>query len=219
LQLLREESAAFSTLGNDFMNSEMKQLQQTINKLEQRLYARQLRRDPAPYLVIRNNTKSTWQNIFIHYWSTCGMEGNNIKAGSTLRLYKGGGLEKNQVMLVTTTQGGRDRLGTTESVLAYKSALLSRDRLITMEDIRAFCHYQLGNRVKSIEVQKGIMVHPDQLQGFVKTIDVVIGIHRAAYEEMMEKGEIPFWKDNLKLLLEEKSAALLPYRIFIQQVV
>ena len=218
LQLLRDESAAFSSLGNDFMNSEMKQLQQIINKLEQRLYSRQLRRDPTPYLVIRNNKKSSWQNIFIRYWSTCGLEGNNIKAGSTMRMYKGGGIEKNQITLVTTTQGGRDRLGTTESVLAYKSALLSRDRLITMEDIRAYCHYQLGDRVKHIEVQKGIMVHPDQDQGFVKTIDVVIGIHRVAYDEMMEKGEIPFWKDNLRLLLEEKSAALLPFRIFIQQV-
>ena len=217
LQLLRDESAAFSTLGNDFMNTEMRQLQQIINKLEQRLFARQLRRDPTPYLVIRNNTRSSWQNIFIHYWSTCGTEGNNIKAGATLRQYKGGGIEKNQVLLVTTTQGGRDRMGTTESILAYKSALLSRDRLITMEDIRAFCHYQLGERVKNIEVKKGVMVHPDQLQGFVKTIDVTIGIHRAAYDEMMEKGEIPFWKDNLKLLLEEKSAALLPYRVFIQQ--
>lgn len=217
LQLLRDESAAFSTLGNDFMNSEMKQLQQIINKLEQRLFSRQLNREQIPYLIIRNNTKSAWQNIFIHFWSTCGMEGNNIKAGSTLRLYKGSGIEKNQITLVTTSQGGRDRLGTTESVLAYKSALLSRDRLITMEDIRAFCHYQLGERVKSIEVQKGIMVHPDQLQGFVKTIDITIGIHRSAYDEMMERGEIAFWKDNLKLLLEEKSAALLPYRVFIQQ--
>lgn len=134
-----------------------------------------------------------------------------------MRLYKGSGIEKNQVLLVTTTQGGRDRLGTAESVLAYKSALLSRDRLITTEDIKAFCHYQLGEKVKNIEVGKGIMVHPDQQQGFVKTIDVTIGIHRSAYDEMMEKGEIPFWKDNLKLLLEEKSAALLPYRIFIQQ--
>jgi len=75
LQLLRDESAAFSSLGNDFMNSEMKQLQQIINKLEQRLYSRQIRRDPTPYLVIRNNKTSTWQNIFVHYWSTCGMEG------------------------------------------------------------------------------------------------------------------------------------------------
>ncbi len=217
LQLLRDESAAFSTLGNDFMNSEMKQLQQIINKLEQRLFARQLHREQTPYLIIRNNRKSSWQNIFIRYWSTCGTEGNNIKTGSTMRLYRGSGIEKNQVLMVTTTQGGRDRLGTAETVLAYKSALLSRDRLITMEDIKTFCHYQLGERVKNIEVQKGIMVHPDQQQGFVKTIDVTIGIHRSAYDEMMERGEISFWKDNLKLLLEEKSAALLPYRVFIQQ--
>ena len=69
LQLLRDESAAFSTLGNDFMSGEMKQLQQIINKLEQRLYSRQLRREHTPYLVIRNNTNKPRQNIFVRYWS------------------------------------------------------------------------------------------------------------------------------------------------------
>ena len=34
---------------------------------------------------------------------------------------------------------------------------------------------------------------------------------------MQEKGEVNFWIDNLKLLLEEKSVALLPYRVFIEQ--
>jgi len=217
LQLLRDESAAFSTLGNDFMNSEMRQLQQIINKLEQRLFSRQLQREQTPYLVIRNNSKTPWQNIFIRYWSTTGTEANNIKAGSSLRLYKGSGLENNQVLLVTTTQGGRNKLGNNDSVLAYKSALLSRDRLITEADIRAFCHYQLGDRVKKIAIQKGIMIHPDQQQGFVRTIDIKIGIHRKSYGEMLEKGEISFWKDNLKLLLEERSVALLPYRVFIDE--
>src|SRR4029077_10281333 len=102
-----------------------------------------------------------------------------------------------------------NKLGTTETVFAYKSALLSRDRLITPEDIKTFCHYQLGERVKKIDIQKGIMIHPDQQQGFIKTIDVMIGINRKAYDEMLEKGEIGFWTDNLKLLLEEKSVSLL----------
>ncbi len=34
---------------------------------------------------------------------------------------------------------------------------------------------------------------------------------------MMEKGELDFWKENLKLLLEEKSISLFPYRVFIQK--
>ena len=219
LQLLRDESAAFSTLGNDFMNTEMRQLQQIINKLEQRLSARQLRREQTPYLVIRHDGKGSWKNIFIKYWSTAGEDGNNVKAGSFLHPYKDGGLTNNQVQLVTTSQGGRNRLGTADSVLAYKSALLSRDRLITPEDIKAFCHYQLGQqRVKKISVDKGILIHPGQQQGFVRTIDVTIDIERFAYEEMLEKGEIAFWKDQLKQLLEQRSTALLPFRVFIQRM-
>jgi hypothetical protein len=217
LQLLRDESAAFSTLGNDFMSGEMKQLQQIINKLEQRLFSRQLQREHTPYLLIRSKTNNQRQNIFIRYWSTGGTEANNIKAGTNLRLYKGTGVENSQLTLVTNTVGGRDKLGTTETVFAYKSALLSRDRLITPEDIKTFCHYQLGERVKKVDIQKGIMIHPDQQQGFLKTIDVVIGINRKAYDEMKEKGEVEFWIENLKLLLEEKSVSLLPYRVFIQQ--
>ena len=217
LQLLREESAAFSTLGNDFMSGEMKQLQQIINKLEQRLFSRHMKKEQTPYLVIKNNSDVQRQNISVRYWSSAGTEANNIKSGTPLRLYKGTGVEYNQATLVTTSIGGRDKLGTEETVIAYKSALLSRDRLITTEDIKTYCYFQLGERVKSIDVQKGIMIHSDQQQGFVKTLDVVIAIHRKAFDEMMEKGELEFWKDNLKLLLEEKSMALFPYRVFIEK--
>jgi hypothetical protein len=195
----------------------MKQLQQIINKLEQRLFSQQLTREQIPYLVIRNNSNARWQNVFINYWSTCGAEANNIKAGNALRVYKGSSLRNNQVLLVTTTIGGRDRLSTTESVLAYKSALLSKERIITTEDIKAFCHFKLGEKVRKIEVKKGIMVHPDQQRGFMKTIDVEIEIKKKDYQEMVENGEVNFWVDSLQLLLEEKSSALLPYRVIIQQ--
>jgi hypothetical protein len=217
IQLLRDESAAFSTLGSDFINSEMKQLRQIINKLEQRLYSRQQQRDETPYLVIRNNSKKPWQNIFVRHWSTCGAGGNNIKSGSLIRLYKGGGLQNNQLLLISTTLGGRDRLNVTDRVLAYKSALLSRDRIITAEDIKTFCHYQLGQCIRKIDVLKGVQSYPDQQQGFARTIDVCIDIERNAYDEMLQRGEIAFWKDNLKLLLEEKSAALTPFRVFIRE--
>lgn len=220
LQLLRDESAAFSKLGNDFMNTEMRQLQQIINKLEQRVSARQLGDSPTPYLVIRQDSKGSWATMFIKYWSTAGEGGNNVKAGSLLRQYKDGGVANSQIQLVTTSQGGRDRLGTADSVLAYKSALLSRDRLITPEDIKAFCHFQLGkDRVRKISVGKGVLIHPGEEMGFGRTIDVTIDVDRYAYEEMLEKGEVVFWADKLKQLLEERSSALMPFRVFIQQAV
>ena len=217
VQLLRDESAAFSAIGNDFMNNEMKQLQQVINKLEQKIFSTQLQREQTPYLIIRNNEKTPWKNIFIRYWSTCGIDANNIKAGSTLMQYKGSDFKNSSALLVSTSVGGHNKLSSTESVFAFKSALLSRDRLITPEDIKAFCYYQLGERVRKIDIGKGVMIHPDERKGFMKTIDVLIDINRKEYDEMVNNGEVNFWIDNLKLLLEEKSAGLLPYRIFIKQ--
>jgi len=126
-------------------------------------------------------------------------------------------VQNNEAVFVTATQGGRGKLGTAQSILAYKSAVLSKGRLITTEDIRSFCHYQLGECVSSIEVAKGVMIHPDQQQGFVKTLDVRIKLAKKNYDMMKEKGEIAFWMENLKIMLEEKSVTLFPYRVFIEQ--
>src|SRR5690606_3786424 len=57
LQLLRDESAAFSIMDNDFVNREVTNLQQVMNKLEQKLYSRQAQQGSSPYLVIRHNQK------------------------------------------------------------------------------------------------------------------------------------------------------------------
>lgn len=216
-QLLRDESAAFSILGNEFMASEIKQLQQILNKLEQRLLTRQLHGDQVPYLVIRNEKKQTRNTLFVKYWSTNGEEGNGIKAGTPLQLYKSQDVDTGRLLLITTTRGGRNRLGTTDTLLAYKSALLSKDRLITTEDIKAFCHYQLGSGVKYIEVKKGVMIQPASNGGFSKTMDIFIEMHKKAYQEAAEKGELNFWQENMKEMIEKRSATLLPFRVFIQQ--
>ncbi len=219
VQLLQDETVAFSALGSDFMNQEMKQVQQTINKLEQRLVSGQQVKEQVPYLMVRNNGKTPWQNIFLKYWSTCGADANHIRSGSRLKQYKGAYVQHHQAVLVTTTQGGRNKMGATESIDAYKSALLSRDRIITTEDIKAFCKYQLGKRVNDIIVRKGVMIHPDQQAGYMKTVDVVLQIDRKEFELMKENGEISFWKENLTIMLKEKSVTLLPYRVFIEESV
>jgi hypothetical protein len=217
LQLLRDDSAAFSMLGKDFVNNTLKELQQSLNKLEQRLFSRQWHRGQTPYLVIRNPQKKPLHQLFVKYWSTLGAAANNIKAGTLLQLYKGGALQNNQAILVTTAQGGRNKLSTTESMLAYKSALLSKERLVTAEDIKAFCHYQLGGRIKDIHIQKGVTIQTGRKHGFCRTLDVLIGIPQKELLLMKENGELGFWTDNLKLLLEERSASLVPYRVFFNE--
>lgn len=216
LQLLRDESAAFSAMNHDFIKNEIIQLRQTINKLEKKMHSKQILRETTPYLIVHNNKKRPSQNLSVNYWSTHGKQGNQIKAGTRIQLYRGTLVNNNQAQLVSTTLGGRNNLSTTETVLAFKSALLSRERIITTEDIKAFCHYQLGNIVKKVDVKKGMNIPSGLQQGYESTIDVTISLHAQDYADLEQKDECRFWEANLTLLLEGKSAALMPFRVIIQ---
>lgn len=217
IQLLRDESAAFARLGKDFIAGEVKQLQQIINKLEQQMLQRQLVSERVPYLLIRKEKVEEVQHIFLRYWSVTGKMGNDIKAGTALMPYRSGALDHSKVFLVTISQGGRDRLSAADSITAYKSAVLSKDRIMSMEDVRLYCLRELGEKVSDIRIEKGVMVSLDEAQGFAKTIDVRIRLHRKDYAEAREKNELVIWEQGLAQQLVQRSLSLIPYRIFIEE--
>ncbi|NII28416.1 hypothetical protein HB364_25260 [Pseudoflavitalea sp. X16] len=218
IQLLSDESAAFAVLGREFMAGEMKQLQQLIYKLEQQLQNRQLHREHTPFLVVRPTGTEKINNLLITFWSTGGSQGNQVKAGTSLQTYKtADGYHHQDIILVSGTVGGRDRLSAAESITAYKSALLSRDRLVSLEDIKLFCQLQLGNKAQKVQVEKGVMVAQQVAQGFARTIDVRIVLSRKDYLDAQEKNQLTFWKEDLVLQLSKKSAGLTPFRVFIEE--
>ncbi len=217
IQLLRDESASFAMLGKDFIAGEIKLLQQTVNKLEQQMLSLNPATEKASYLIVRGSSKPAIRNLLVNYWSVAGSNANDIKAGTHLMPYKTAGVDHNRTQLITATTGGRARLGSAESIVAYKSAVLSRERIISQEDVRLFCALQLGNTVENVTVRKGVMIAADNLQGYKKTVDVHISLERKAYEEAAEKGELDYRKQMLNMQLTERSATLLPYRIFFDE--
>ncbi len=217
VQLLSDEGAAFSVLGRSFLTGELKQLQQIIYKLEQQMINRDLNREFTPFLVIRKETNEAISNLIIKYWSTCGEKGNDIKAGTSMQVYHTNSPYHTTCTLVTTTMGGRNRLSASESITAYKSALLSRDRLISLEDIKIFCRLQMGAMARQIQVAKGVMVPRQVSQGFTRTIDVTIRLNRKDYMDAQDKNQLSYWKESLVQQLTERSAGLTPFRVFIEQ--
>lgn len=217
IQLLSDEGAAFSVLGRSFLSSELEQLQQIIYKLEQQMVEQEGKREYTPFLILRKEKNADLNNITVNYWSTSGDEGNDIKAGTALQTYHSEAMFEGGAALVTTSIGGRNRLSASESITAYKSALLSRDRLISMEDIKNFCRLQLGKNAQQVTVKKGVMIPRELSQGFTRTIDVTITMNRKDYMDAQEKNQLPYWKESLVLKLADKSAALTPFRVFIEQ--
>jgi hypothetical protein len=108
-------------------------------------------------------------------------------------------------------------LSASESITAYKSALLSRDRLVSMEDIKLFCQLQLGKNAQKVKVEKGVMVAQQVSHGFARTIDVRIVLSRKDYLDAQEKNQLTYWKEDLVLQLSKKSAGLTPFRVFIEE--
>lgn len=216
VHLLREETAAFSILGNDFLQNEMTALQQTINKLEQQITNKQLLKGNTPYLVINNKKKDTRQTVFVKFWSSNGADANLIKAGTPLNIYSSSQFESGAAKLITTTQGGRNKLSDAEKVLAYKSALLSKQKLVTNEDIAAFCRLRLAFTGAEVQIRKGMDVMAGQWNGLTRTLDVTILLSQKDLSKLQEKGTIEFWQNDVQTAIDQHSNFFMPVRVFIK---
>lgn len=218
VQLLRDESAAFSKLGKDLISQEIKSLQQSIAKIEQ-LVGETTSNQSAytPYLMVRNPRQTSSKFLYIQYWSTNGYAANGLRPGTRLQPYKTGSVNHSSVFLLTNTQSGRNRLSQADAVVAYKYALLSKDRIMSRNDIALYCRLFLGAAVEAVNVDKGFMISAETTKGFMKTIDVTITMKRKAFIEAQEKDEVGQWEKELALQLIERSMAFIPYRVFIRE--
>jgi hypothetical protein len=216
VHLLREETAAFSILGNDFLQNEMTTLQQTINKLEQQITNKQLLKGNTPYLVINNKKKDARQTVYVKFWSSNGADANLLKAETPLNVYNSSLFESGATKLVTTAHGGRNKLSDAEKVLAYKSALLSKQKLVTNEDIAAFCKLRLAFTGAEIQIQKGMDVMAGQWNGLTRTLDVNILLSQKDLVRLQEKGTIEFWQNDLHTAIAQHSNFFMPVRVFIK---
>jgi hypothetical protein len=213
LELLRDESAAFAILGADMISSNLKELNQTITRLENRLKESNIVKEDISYLLLKAHPND--ETLFVDFWTTNGKFANNIKSGENFLIYDGSDLLPETVTLVTPTVGGRETMDTEQRVNAYRKALLSHGRVVTMEDIKAFCFDHFGNRLKKAEIKKGLQTGQTTDCGFMQTVDIYLTMSKSCDE--MDEEELNFLKKDLLIKLEEQSMNVLPFRCFVVQ--
>ncbi len=208
LDTVRDESSSFSALGEDFLSSVIRELNQTIARLEAKVGRDDTTETPVPYLVIKQAQQS--ENIFVEYWTCHGNQANRIPVGSKLSSYAEAAVQKDRIYLLTTTQGGKDRLKASEKINHYRKALLSRNRIVTLEDVRATCLKELGEMAHSIEVHRSFMISNAPNAGFLRCIEVVIKPSKSVEynaREWEQRGE------QLRATLESQSVGNLPFQV------
>ncbi|MGM9476714.1 type VI secretion system baseplate subunit TssF [Pedobacter sp. GSP4] len=172
-ELLRDEKAAFTAYGPDFLSTTLKNLEQNIALIEQksRTALKDVKELPS-YIVLKPIDDA--DILFLDIWVTQAEEANHIGAGNRLVVYDSHKVNTESIFLLSQSKGGRSRLNATNRVQAYKYGLTTADRIITKADVINFCRYELGNRLKGITLVKGIMMTNMPNAGFVKTTDIVI---------------------------------------------
>lgn len=219
-QLLREENRAFSALGTGAFTEIIDSLTKNLNELKVKLDRDLVNNFKIghPYIFVKPRDESD-SNVYIEFWSTNGAGGNGIRAGSKINLHDTAfGLDESSLLLLTDTVAGRDKPEITEKELILRRTLLTRNRLVTPQDVQAACqtffHGRAGDQVIRVEVEKGFADGLIEGAGYVRCLDVWI---IPSYPEALSADDWDNECERCRHHLTSQSSAILPYRVRVKQ--
>ncbi len=210
LQLLRDESASFAALGKDLIESQVKQVNQLISAIEQRVASAKKTGDESlSYLIV--NALNFPENIFVQYWHTDAESANQIRPGTKLNTYQGNSFTRDSVYLMTSSTGGRNSLSPIESVSVYKNAVLTRQRIVTPKDIETACFMIGGSNLAKVQIKKGVMIEAGTDGNYVRCVDVKIQFK----PNTVQAEEAGLVCREIQTYLENHSSGMYPFNVEI----
>lgn len=214
LELIKDETAAFAGMGGDSATETLREINQNVASLHQTAKEKSFTQTNNPYLIVSTGNPETDFQCMISFWSTEAEEANNLKPATVFTLEGGGdGALNNTAVMVQASFGGRKKLSSQDKVLEYRNALLTRGRVVTVADIKAFGMNHFKNLVTGIEVQKGTKKEISLKGGFSRTIDVFL-LKNTELIEKISPSEWAYLCESFLLKLKSASANIYPYRLF-----
>jgi hypothetical protein len=206
--LLNDESAAFAYKSRGGLMDIIYQMETLVAQMNRNSIANEDRE--IPHYILIDNLKS--RDYFeVQYWMTNGEKANNIKEGVALTALTASVFDSKSVILLSATYGGEREPKVQEKIDKYKYVLTTRDRIITVDDIKNFCQMQLGEILSNVDVRKGVAVSEKPKEGLIRTIDVAITLK----PYLKDIGEFTNVKGDIKNKLIDKSPDTYNYRVFI----
>ncbi len=216
MDLIRDESAAFSSYGQETISSMVKELDRILAQLEQRLRKNPAWHEDSSHYVTVGYRKNQ-EAFFMQYWITNSTYANGINAGTPLNLYMGSELRNGSIELLTSTTGGKKALEPSRHIDAYKYAMLSHNKIITAEDIKAFCYYELGNLIDMVTVRKGLTLSKKPGEGLIRCIEIRLRKHRKNISDQETAIQWENMLANLKTKMELRSSLNLNFEIKLEE--
>jgi hypothetical protein len=202
IELLREEHVAFKSLGSSLIEKELDELQIIINRLRLSISKSKDLQESTHFIIMKSELV---EDIWLEFWSTAGAFSNNMPLGTAC---KNNDFDNKNLKLLTSTTGGKDPPDQVERISLFKNELLTRNRIVTSEDIRTTCFAELGNELKDVKITHRPIQASNRNTGFQNCIHIILTFRN-------DKSEIE--KENLtshiEKILQQKSSCLYKYRV------
>jgi hypothetical protein len=204
IELVRDESVAFASYGQDTITSLSKELDKILAQIEQRVkQSKSLHTDSHYYVTVESSNNT--EVFFMDYWTTNSIHANSIHAGVKLHLYEGTEIKAGSTVFLSTTSGGKGGLEPARHVDAYKYAVLSHNKIVTVEDIKAFFYYELGDKIDQVNVRKGLINSENPKEGLIRCVEIEL-IKKKSGVPDLDPAEWESLLNRLKSKMELRSS-------------
>ncbi len=213
IRLVQEESSLFTAFGQDLMMKQLNNLRNDLEAIRKQLgpaaYATVQQRD---YLIVDPLPQS--RSLEIKYWSVTERSIRNmLHVGMTLMPYKQVTVQPGSSRLRTTLLPGRGAPAGDAKLSAMRYALLTRDRVVSKQDVRLFVLHALGSLATDVRVENGVAISSDPKRGLIRTVDLLI---ESASSTTLSHEEWTKLLIGIEHQLNEQSVHNSAYRIRLQ---
>ena len=208
---LREDISSFSNINADYIDATMTKINEEINSIESKINSSYSHvSEEEVYALIHETDKS--KILYCSYWTSNGHAANNLKKGTILKQTILSELAQDSTILETSSIGGIYRNNKVEKLINLRYGFLSKERLVTKQDIKSAVQYHLRDITKEVLITDGVGISNQRKQGVFRTIDIEVVLQDKYALQIENKQKIGLF---LKETLEKQSVMNIPFQITI----
>ncbi|OXG06457.1 hypothetical protein BC749_102351 [Flavobacterium araucananum] len=208
---LREDISSFSNINADYIDATMTRINEELNSIESKINSSYSQvNEEEVYALIHETDKS--KILYYSYWTSNGQVANNLKKGTILKQTSLSELAQDSTIFEASSVGGIYRNNKVEKLINLRYGFLSKERLVTKQDIRSAVHYHLRDITKEVLITDGVGISNQRKQGVFRTIDIEVILQEKYALQIENKKKIELF---LKETLEKQSVMNIPFQITI----
>lgn len=207
---MRDDLAAFNAMDNSIITGQLDKINQGVAKLRDHLATVDYQ---LPQIYILVKTRSAGTILDVHFWTSVGARGNGLRALTKLTPDSSNRFKTESALLMLPSTGGRDQIDEAQMQKAFKEAILTRGRAVTVEDYKAIAATSLGKTALKVEVKKRFGIGEGPREGLRAALELTI-----LPDPNVDQSE-EYWlmqARHVKNLLLQKSAGLIPLYVFVE---